>query len=37
MSYYGLPEPIEFFRHYRDEVQHEMDLMLARLNALLVS
>lgn len=37
MSHYKLPEAIELFRHYRNEVRHEMDLMLARLNALLVS
>ncbi|CAM3711426.1 hypothetical protein G6L26_027385 (plasmid) [Agrobacterium radiobacter] len=31
------PEPIDLFRHYRGEIQHEMELMLARLNALLTS
>ncbi|RZL28980.1 MAG: hypothetical protein EOP64_02680 [Sphingomonas sp.] len=29
--------PIELYHHYRTEVQHEMSLMLARLNALLTS
>lgn len=28
---------VELYRHYRGEVQHEMALMLARLNALLMS
>ncbi|WP_278392967.1 hypothetical protein [Sphingobium yanoikuyae] len=32
-----MPEAIELFRHYRGEVSHEMELMLARLNALLTS
>jgi len=33
----SLTEPIDLFRHYRSEIQHEMELMLARLNALLTS
>jgi hypothetical protein len=32
-----MAEPIDLYRHYRSEVQHEMALMLARLNALLTS
>jgi hypothetical protein len=32
-----MTQSIEFYRHYRSEVQHEMSLMLARLNALLTS
>jgi hypothetical protein len=32
-----MSQPLELYRHYRTEVQHEMGLMLARLNALLTS
>lgn len=32
-----MSQSIELYRHYRTEVQHEMGLMLARLNALLTS
>lgn len=32
-----MTDATELFKHYRSEIQHEMDLMLTRLNALLMS
>jgi hypothetical protein len=37
MENFSLDESIKLFQHYREEIKHEMELMLARLNALLIS